>query len=63
MIQIKDWNNQLLAAVLTGIILAGCAHSPHPINTDITAAELNNHVAYLASDDLAGRKPGTDGDR
>lgn len=32
-------------------------------NPAITAAELQQHISFLASDDLAGRLPGTDGDR
>jgi hypothetical protein len=30
---------------------------------DITAAELREHVTYLASDELAGRGSGSDGNR
>jgi aminopeptidase YwaD len=32
-------------------------------NPDISVAELKEHVYFLASDDLEGRKPGTKGGR
>ena len=30
---------------------------------EITISELRQHIAFLASDSLKGRKPGTDGSR
>jgi hypothetical protein len=37
--------------------------SPTFAQEDITIPELKDHISYLASDDLAGRKPGTEGGR
>ncbi|MFC1481691.1 M20/M25/M40 family metallo-hydrolase [Candidatus Neomarinimicrobiota bacterium] len=53
---------QLLAL----LSLTGCASSPdkQPIATAdpaITKSDIYNHIAFLASDDLAGRYPGTPG--
>lgn len=37
-------------------------HSDGPGNKEITASELMAHIRYLASDDMQGRFPGTEGD-
>lgn len=53
---------QLLSTLLVLSIIMGCS-STQPIFTskDVTAAELQRHVMYLASDELEGRRPGTKG--
>jgi len=38
-------------------------HNEKPVNPDITVPELRQHIQYLASDELKGRYPGTDGSR
>ncbi|MDP2208540.1 MAG: M28 family peptidase [Bacteroidota bacterium] len=52
----------LLSILLVLSIIIGCS-STQPIFTskDVTAAELQRHVMYLASDELEGRRPGTKG--
>lgn len=47
--------------LLIPFFLWQCALHPGANSAEITTAELEQHVYYLASDDLAGRKPGTDG--
>ncbi len=49
----------LLTACL--LLLDGCSN--RDVNPEITTGELKNHVTYLASDELGGRYPGTDGAR
>ncbi len=53
---------QFLSILLVLLIIIGCSPT-QPIITskDITAAELQRHVKYLASDELEGRRPGTKG--
>jgi len=42
----------------------GCAPSSHEITSpEITSGELRQHIKYLASDELRGRKAGEEGDR
>lgn len=52
----------LLSILLVLSFLLGCS-STQPIITskDVTVAELQRHVMYLASDELEGRRPGTKG--
>ena len=45
--------------MLAGLMYA-CTTNTNP---DITAEELSDHTSYLASEELAGRYPGTAGDR
>ena len=48
--------------VLLFLIVAGCHREPaRYVSPDITARELQQHVAYLASDELEGRASGTRG--
>lgn len=49
-----------LSAVL---ITTFAAISPSDKTPKITAGEVSDHIKYLSSDELAGRFPGTDGDR
>ena len=49
-------NNLLL--LLSLFLVAGCKN----YNPEITNQELKEHISYLASDELKGRKPGTEGD-
>ena len=42
------------------LFLASCAGTV--VTPEITTTELSDHVSYLASDELAGRFPGTEGD-
>ena len=37
--------------------------NPGDKSPEITSGEVTNHIKYLASDELAGRFPGTDGDK
>lgn len=52
----------LLSILLVLSIIIGCS-STQPIITskDVTVTELKQHVMYLASDELEGRRPGTKG--
>src|SRR6202163_4659098 len=46
-----------------GLLLAACAgHKVPPPSTDIDETAFRDHVRVLASDDFAGRKPGTPGE-
>ncbi len=40
------------------VLLAGCSS-----NSSISSNEIKKHISYLADDNLAGRYPGTEGDR
>ncbi|MBU2652326.1 MAG: M20/M25/M40 family metallo-hydrolase [Bacteroidetes bacterium] len=51
-------NRIIFLITLVFSVLSGFSQN----NIQITASELRDHVGYLASDDLAGRKPGTMGD-
>jgi len=49
-----------LAVILfIGFIITAVAQE----NPEITSDELQQHIGYLASDELEGRLPGTEGDR
>jgi aminopeptidase YwaD len=50
----------ILLVFTIAIFLTNCKH---PSNPDITKEELKEHISYLASDSLKGRKPGTPGGR
>lgn len=50
-----------LFAAFTGIVLLGFAYSSN--EPKITSDEVMEHIKYLASDELAGRFPGTEGDK
>lgn len=41
------------------LMLVQCALSPQPEQAEISEQEIYDHIAYLASDELEGRKPGT----
>jgi len=41
------------------IMLVHCALAPLPERAEISEQEIYDHIAYLASDELEGRKPGT----
>jgi len=47
--------------LISGVLLYLCSTAQN--NPDITVQELKDHVYYLASDSLKGRKPGTEGGR
>lgn len=56
---------QVLYGVLpvAGLLLAACVgHKGPPPSTDIDETAFRDHVRVLASDDFAGRKPGTAGE-
>src|SRR5512132_1145473 len=54
--------NRLL--FLLPILALSVSFSQEPLSTpDITAQELRQHIKYLASDELAGRKTGERGNR
>ena len=44
------------------LLLTGLAACQQAVDHAITTEELEKHIMYLASDDLAGRYPGTEGD-
>ena len=48
---------------LTGLVLFSSCKRFEIDNPEITLVELNDHIAYLASDSLKGREPGTTGGR
>jgi hypothetical protein len=52
---------RILIFILPICILTGCQFKPK-YNPDITPTDVLNHIAYLASDSLGGRYPGTRGD-
>ncbi len=49
-----------IAGIFIAVSLSGCFTQSNP---DITTAELLEHTSYLASEELAGRFPGTEGDK
>lgn len=57
---------RLLVVLLASLMLAACARAPvtsaPPPERDAIAARLSADIAMLASDDFAGRKPGTPGE-
>ncbi|MBE0676637.1 MAG: aminopeptidase, partial [Bacteroidales bacterium] len=53
-------NYKSISAVLLLFVISiyGCVHSTEEVTFD----ELQNHISYLASDELAGRMTGTSED-
>ncbi len=43
-------------------LLGGCAPAP-PVSPDVTTPEIREHIRYLSSDELAGRRTGEEGNR
>jgi aminopeptidase YwaD len=62
-------NTYFFSGVLAALFLNSCGSlnnssneaKPVKINSEITANEVKDHISYLASDSLKGRKPGTPG--
>lgn len=54
---------RVLIIIVSSILVLHCAHQRNAIITDITEQELYEHVSFLASDALQGRRAGTPGDR
>ncbi len=54
----KNRINFIVAVLLLGFLFS-CSNTSNP---EITAEELLDHASFLASEDLAGRYPGTQGD-
>lgn len=54
---------RLILLSLVSVFLFNCAVPMHSDTADITEKEIYDHIAYLASDDLEGRKPGTAGSK
>ncbi|HKL37557.1 MAG TPA: PA domain-containing protein, partial [Bacteroidales bacterium] len=52
--------SKLTILLVAGILFTAC-QSQKQVPRDITVPELREHIHYLASDDLKGRYPGTDG--
>jgi len=52
---------RIIIIITAGLVFYGCAHqNQKDLSIDeITAEELYEHVSFLASDSLKGRKPGT----
>jgi hypothetical protein len=55
----KAMRNVLL--LIAPLLIASQLYSQKALVPDITPAELQEHISYLASDELAGRYPGTEG--
>jgi aminopeptidase YwaD len=57
--------NTKIKLFLAALLLITSAAFINPSGNDpkITSGEVSDHIKYLASDELAGRFPGTDGDR
>jgi len=47
----------LLGAIALASIVTGCSNNS--VNPEITSLEIKEHITFLASDSLKGRKPGT----
>lgn len=65
---LADWNHEAALAALGGAADAAAKNLPEPANaptlsTEITAEDARAHVAFLASDELQGRKTGQEGAR
>lgn len=56
-------NNKFKVLLLPAIFLVLAAFSVSDNQPKITSEEVSDHIKYLSSDELAGRFPGTDGDR
>lgn len=54
--------NQKTILFLIAIVISSCKTDKHD-NNQITKDELREHIQYLASEKLAGRYPGTPGDK
>ena len=52
-----------LIAVTFFAVLGTGIYTDDPVSREITKNEMYNHIAYLASDKLEGRFPGTEGDK
>ena len=50
---------RILIIIAFGLMIFNCAHQNPIIVNEITVEELYDHVSFLASDSLKGRKPGT----
>ncbi len=55
-------NNKFKIFLLPAMLLLLAAFSVSDNQPKITSEEVSEHIKYLASDELAGRFPGTDGD-
>jgi len=56
-----NYKLKLLFSLL--LLVSFAAFSPSDKTPKITSGEVSDHIKYLASDELAGRFPGTEGDR
>lgn len=52
-----------LSLLLITLLALSCRTAEKAFNSEITQPDLKNHIQFLASDDLKGRKPGTIEDR
>jgi aminopeptidase YwaD len=55
-------NRVLLTSLIVSLIIALIVSCQPRFEPEITTDEVREHIAYLASDELAGRFPGTPGD-
>jgi len=55
--------NFTLSLLLITLLALSCRTAEKAFNSEITQPDLKNHIQFLASDDLKGRKPGTIEDR
>lgn len=60
--ELRRW--LLLSLSATSLLFAACAgHQGTPPSTDIDEIGLRDHIRVLASDEYAGRRPGTEGEQ
>jgi hypothetical protein len=52
-----------ITILLSGLVLLTACQVKKPVNPEITVPELQEHIDYLASDELKGRYPGSKGSR
>jgi len=55
--------NRLLTVLIVGVLLGCSSEPPKYTSIDITSRELRQHIQYLASDELRGRRTGEEGNR
>ena len=52
--------SSLLLVIFVALLFSNCKQASNP---EITKEELKDHIAFLASDSIKGREPGTAGDK
>ncbi len=59
----KNYFKPLSIIVLSVFLMVSCVIQQKIDNPEISTDELKSHIKYLASEELAGRYPGTEGDQ